>query len=162
MLFISESITTINKVTGVTARLPSNPASYKMFYCIYFVCICVRETHLATWEYVIACTVRSQDNLQESVLPFHHVSPRNQTQITRSGGKYLDPPNCLAGPHPVSCKWVLLNILVIYRTDCFLKKQQTYFQRVEGSLRESSLFSAKPTENQKGSRATSGLFSWPA
>ena len=132
---------------------------------LYLFCVYVWETHLTTWEHVMACTMRSQDKLQESALSFHHVSPRNQTQIIRSGGKYLFPPNCLAdclaGPHSVSYKWVLLNLLVIYRTDCFLKQQQTYFQRVEDSLKESSLFSAKPTENQKGSRATSDL-SWPA
>jgi hypothetical protein len=40
--------------------------SLKKFIVRWCVCVCV-------------CVCRSEDNLQESVLPFHHVSPRDWT-----------------------------------------------------------------------------------
>lgn len=43
---------------------------------------------------------RSEDNLQESVLFFHHVDSGNRTQVFRLSSKHLYPPGQLAGPAP--------------------------------------------------------------
>lgn len=35
--------------------------------------------------------LRSEDNLWELILPFHHVDPRDQTQLVRLGYRQLCP-----------------------------------------------------------------------
>lgn len=45
----------------------------------------------------LACMWGSESNLGESVLSFHHVSPRTRTQVLRLGGKCLYPHNYLSG-----------------------------------------------------------------
>lgn len=56
---------------------------------IYFVCVhvCHRVHRL-----------RSEDNLWQSVLSFHHVCPGNRTQIMRVGGKCLYQMSHLGAP----------------------------------------------------------------
>lgn len=41
---------------------------------------------------------RSEDNLEEFTLFFHHIGPRNWTQIVRLGSKYLDLLSCHHSP----------------------------------------------------------------
>jgi hypothetical protein len=41
---------------------------------------------------------RLGDNLQESVLSFHYVGPRDGTQVIRMGSTYLNPLNHLTDP----------------------------------------------------------------
>lgn len=42
--------------------------------------------------------LRSEGNLQESVLSFHHVGPEDRTQVVRFGGKHLYLLSPLSGP----------------------------------------------------------------
>lgn len=41
---------------------------------------------------------RSEGNVQESVLFFHHMGPRYQTQVVRFGGKTLYPLSHFSSP----------------------------------------------------------------
>lgn len=70
--------------------LPSSFFRFTLFICVG------RGKH----TYVMACTWNSKDNSQETVLHFHTMSSRNQTQDFRLGGKDLNPLNPL--PAPVS------------------------------------------------------------
>lgn len=51
------------------------------YVCVY-MCVYIHTGGLA-------CMGKSEDILQKSVLLFHHVGPRDQTQVVRFGSKHL-------------------------------------------------------------------------
>lgn len=69
------------------------------------VCVCVyMDVHMCVYIYTMACMRRSEDNLGEWVLSFHHVGPGDQTQIVRFGGKYPYWLSHLTGPNRHLCE----------------------------------------------------------
>jgi hypothetical protein len=52
---------------------------HSFLYTVMCVCVCV----------CVCGVYRSKYNLQKSVLSFHDVGPRNQTQVFSLGGKFL-------------------------------------------------------------------------
>ena len=48
----------------------------------------VKILHLFTALFAMACMPRAEDNLQEYMLPFHHLGSGHCTQVIRLGSKY--------------------------------------------------------------------------
>lgn len=71
-------------------------------FVFFFNCVCMLVSYLNCLNICpIAFTWRSQDNLQESPLSFHHVNPRDWTGVTRLGGHLPGPASTLEA-QPVS------------------------------------------------------------
>lgn len=51
---------------------------------------------------------KSKDNLEESLLSFHHVSPGDRTQVVRLSSKSLYLLNCLTSPPRAGFNFLLL------------------------------------------------------
>lgn len=61
---------------------------------------CVRE-----WQPPGAMMPMLQESMQESVLPFYHVGPRDQTQTAGLGGEHLRLRRYLTGPMLEFLRW---------------------------------------------------------
>lgn len=97
----------MHTVGALYRSIDGSYTSFNFFYCIciYFVGVHGPTAHVwrsddnicgSAWTNYMH--VRSDDNIQESVLSFHHVCPGNQTQMSRRGSKHLYPLGHLTGP----------------------------------------------------------------
>lgn len=59
--------------------------SVHMYVCVYIKHICC----MCIFVWTLACVWRSDDNLQEFFLSFHHVGLRDQIQVNRLGMSWL-------------------------------------------------------------------------
>lgn len=76
-------------------------------YEVRYVCmskhVCPCSQHYSPLQLFIfycwgPCIWRSEENLPEWILSFHHMAPRNQTQVIRLDCNHLCPLSHIAGP----------------------------------------------------------------
>lgn len=70
-----------------TESLPAEGLCQQYLHVIMCVCTCVYVCVKAHMYCAIHVEVR--DNLKESVVSFHHVGPRDSTQVTKLRGRQL-------------------------------------------------------------------------
>jgi hypothetical protein len=79
--------------------------------CAACLClICVYDMCMHAHMYNIIYTQMSEDNLQESVICFFHVGPREGTQVSRLGGKHF----YMVSSHAHKSSFMYLNVLNLF------------------------------------------------
>lgn len=97
-----ECIRPVHKQFYLLSHFPSPILVYMLllyFYILSYMCY-----HM----YNVVHAGRSKDNLQQSVLPFYHVGPRNQIQLSGLAASPSTQSGMSLVPVPVFNRWVAM------------------------------------------------------
>ena len=125
-----QQLTTPVPVTEGT--FPQRSIFYYIYLSICLFCMCL-------WECGTLYVWRSEDNLQELALFFHHVGPRDGTQNVGFGSQSFLLLSLLTGPHPQ--QWLLSR----EREKCMERAAWNWGYELQWALRCSpSLYTPRP------------------